>query len=49
MDQIPFGTDNFAENPEPGVPCVLILDVSGSMMGKPISELNEGLMHTAMK
>lgn len=43
MDQIPFGTSDFAENPEPRVPCVLLLDVSGSMGGQPISELNEGL------
>lgn len=44
MEQIPFGTDDFAENPEPRVPCTLILDISGSMSGKPISELNEGLI-----
>lgn len=43
MDQIPFGTNDFAENPEPRVPCILLLDVSGSMGGQPISELNEGL------
>lgn len=43
MEQIPFGTDDFAENPEPRCPCVLILDVSGSMSGTPISELNGGL------
>jgi uncharacterized protein YegL len=44
VDQIPFGTDNFAENPEPRVPCVLLLDVSTSMAGQPISELNQGLV-----
>jgi uncharacterized protein YegL len=43
IEQIPFGTDNFASNPEPRVPCVLLLDVSGSMAGEPISQLNEGL------
>ncbi len=42
-EQIPFGTEDFAENPEPRCPCVLLLDVSGSMNGKPISELNAGL------
>jgi uncharacterized protein YegL len=44
-DQISFGVDNavFAENPEPRCPCVLLLDVSGSMSGKPIEELNAGL------
>jgi uncharacterized protein YegL len=43
MEQMPFGTDDFAENPEPRVPCVLILDVSGSMEGDRITQLNEGL------
>jgi uncharacterized protein YegL len=42
-EQIPFGTDDFAENPEPRCPSVLILDVSGSMGGAPIAELNAGL------
>lgn len=42
-EQIPFGTADFAENPEPRCPCVLIVDVSGSMQGQPIKELNDGL------
>ena len=33
----------FAENPEPRCPCVLLLDTSGSMQGEPIKALNEGL------
>lgn len=33
----------FAENPEPRCPCVLLLDTSGSMQGAPIKALNEGL------
>jgi uncharacterized protein YegL len=33
----------FAENPEPRCPCVLLLDTSGSMQGRPIDALNEGL------
>ncbi len=33
----------FADNPEPRCPVVLLLDTSGSMQGKPIGELNEGL------
>ena len=33
----------FADNPEPRCPCVLLLDTSGSMQGEPISALNEGL------
>jgi len=43
MEQIPFGTNDFAENPEPRVPCILVLDVSGSMAGNPITQLNEGI------
>lgn len=30
-------------NPEARCPCILLLDVSGSMSGKPIEELNQGL------
>ena len=33
----------FASNPEPRCACVLLLDVSGSMGGRPIAALNEGL------
>lgn len=33
----------FAENPEPRCPCVLLLDTSGSMHGRAIDALNEGL------
>ncbi len=43
LEQIPFGTDSFAENPEPRCPCLLVLDTSGSMHGSPIQELNAGL------
>lgn len=42
-DQISFDTSDFASNPEPRCPCILILDVSGSMSGQPIAELNAGL------
>jgi uncharacterized protein YegL len=41
-DQIPFSA-TFAENPEPRCPCLLLLDTSGSMGGKPITELNAGI------
>jgi uncharacterized protein YegL len=41
--QISFGTSEFADNPEPRCPCLLLLDVSGSMQGKPLEELNAGL------
>lgn len=37
----------FAENPEPRCPVVLLLDVSGSMAGRPIAELNDGLREFA--
>lgn len=43
FEQIPFGTDNFADNPEPRCPCVLLLDTSGSMAGKPVQQLNDGI------
>jgi len=33
----------FADNPEPRCPVVLVMDTSGSMSGAPILELNEGL------
>ena len=38
-----FGTDDFADNPEPRCPVVLLLDTSGSMNGTPIQELNAGV------
>ena len=42
-DQIPFVPPSLIENPEPRCPCLLLLDTSGSMNGKPIAELNAGL------
>jgi uncharacterized protein YegL len=38
-----FSSDDFASNPEPRCPVVLVLDTSGSMNGAPIHELNQGL------
>lgn len=43
-EQVPFGTLSFAENPEPRCPCVLLLDTSGSMSGRPLEALNAGLL-----
>jgi uncharacterized protein YegL len=43
MDSNFFDQTEFAENPEPRCPVVLVLDTSGSMQGAPINELNEGL------
>jgi uncharacterized protein YegL len=42
-DQIPFVDVEFLDNPEPRCPCVLLLDVSGSMQGAPIQALNQGV------
>lgn len=44
FEQVPFGVAEFAENPEPRCPCLLLLDTSGSMQGNPIHELNAGLV-----
>lgn len=43
FDQVPFDGVEFANNPEPRCPCVLLLDTSGSMSGRKIAELNAGL------
>ena len=43
MEQKPFGNVSFVENPEPRVPCVLLLDTSKSMAGPPAEELAAGL------
>jgi len=43
FEQLPFGADDFADNPESRCPCMLLLDTSGSMGGEPICQLNEGI------
>lgn len=45
-EQVPFGAaaEEFANNPEPRCPCVLLLDTSGSMQGQAIQDLNAGLV-----
>lgn len=43
FEQIPFGSDDFANNPESRCACMLLLDTSGSMGGRPIQQLNEGI------
>lgn len=43
LDQVPFVGVEFAENPEPRCPCILLLDTSGSMIGQKIAQLNSGL------
>lgn len=43
FEQIPFGGAEFVDNPEPRCACLLLLDTSGSMQGRPIEELNAGL------
>ena len=42
-EQQPFAAAEFAENPEPRCPCVLLLDTSASMKGESINQLNHGL------
>lgn len=44
FDQLPFELAQFAENPEPRCPVLLLLDNSGSMGGQKINELNAGLL-----
>jgi uncharacterized protein YegL len=43
--QVGFDTDvgDLIDNPEQRCPCLLLLDTSGSMSGRPIDELNAGL------
>lgn len=43
MEESLLDLAEFADNPEPRCPVVLLLDTSGSMQGQPIQELNEGL------
>jgi uncharacterized protein YegL len=43
IEQISFKTTEFATNSEPRCACLLLLDVSGSMSGAPIAQLNAGL------
>jgi uncharacterized protein YegL len=43
MEQNLLDQAEFAENPEPRCPVVLVLDTSGSMNGEPLKELNESL------
>jgi uncharacterized protein YegL len=45
FEQQPFSSIEFAENPEPRCPCVLLLDNSGSMRGEKITQLNEGVAY----
>jgi uncharacterized protein YegL len=44
FEQEPFSAAEFTYNPEPRCPCLLLLDNSGSMRGRPIDELNQGLV-----
>ena len=43
LEQVPFDGVDFAENPEPRCPCLLLLDTSASMSGRKIGELSTGL------
>lgn len=44
LDQVPFSGTEFADNPEPRCPCLLLLDTSASMRGAPIQQLNDALI-----
>ncbi len=44
IEQKPFSDAEFVDNPEPRCACLLLLDTSGSMNGRKISELNDGLV-----
>jgi uncharacterized protein YegL len=43
MSQNPLENVEFVDNPEPRCAVALVLDISGSMGGQPIAELNAGL------
>jgi uncharacterized protein YegL len=43
LEQRPFDSVTFVDNPEPRCACLLLLDTSGSMAGPAIHQLNEGL------
>ena len=43
FEQVPFNNLEFADNPEPRCPCLLLLDTSSSMRGEKIAQLNAGL------
>jgi uncharacterized protein YegL len=43
FEQQPFDPGPFVDNPSQRCPCLLLLDVSGSMGGQPIEELNAGI------
>jgi uncharacterized protein YegL len=43
-EQQPFDPGPFVDNPSQRCPCLLLLDVSASMTGDPIEELNAGLV-----
>jgi uncharacterized protein YegL len=45
FEQQPYDDAEFLGNPQPRCPCILLLDVSVSMSGAPIEQLNEGLRH----
>ncbi|OQW89626.1 MAG: hypothetical protein BWK78_07580 [Thiotrichaceae bacterium IS1] len=42
-DNLDLRIDDLVENPTARIPVCLVLDTSGSMMGKPIRELNSGI------
>jgi len=45
MTTMKLNDQDLAENPQSRLPVCLVLDTSGSMVGAPIDELNEGVKH----
>ncbi|BDY11971.1 vWA domain-containing protein [Hydrogenimonas cancrithermarum] len=43
LDDFVLSQEELFENPDPRLPVALVLDVSGSMMGAPIAELQKGV------
>lgn len=44
VNRIIYDASDFVDNPEPRCPVLLLLDTSASMNGRPIQELNAGLL-----
>jgi uncharacterized protein YegL len=44
FERQPFGNAEFLDNPQTQRPCILWLDVSASMLGAPIEQLNDAIV-----
>lgn len=43
MDNLSSLDKNLLDNPAPRCPCLLLLDTSGSMQGKPLTDLGDAV------